>query len=141
MTCVVGPEYVCAVLEDRENRLLLQLRAPYSRIAGGLMTCFGGRVEGGETAEAALTRELDEEIGWHPTTVTPCCELWKVGRFIARFYRAQLDVAATMLRIEAGSAAILAPWPALPGLPLSPWHRPVLDAVRLGLDRAEVPAV
>jgi 8-oxo-dGTP pyrophosphatase MutT (NUDIX family) len=133
---VPEPEYACAVIADPESRLLLQLRPATARHAAGQLTCFGGRREEGETAEACLRRELAEELGWQPAALKPGCELWKGRRFIARFYRVQLDVPVEKLAVEAGSRAILASWADLPGLPVSPWHRAALAAIAAGQGKA-----
>jgi 8-oxo-dGTP diphosphatase len=53
---------VAAALVDGEGRVLLQRRAP-GRAMAGLWEFPGGKVEAGETPEAALARELDEELG------------------------------------------------------------------------------
>lgn len=53
---------VAAALIDREGRVLLQQR-PAGRSMGGLWEFPGGKVEAGERPEAALARELDEELG------------------------------------------------------------------------------
>ena len=132
------PEYACVVIADSQNRLLLQLRPATARHAAGQLTCFGGRREEGETAEACLRRELAEELGWRPAALSPGCELWKGRRFIARFFRAELDVPVEELKVEKGSRAILASWADLPGLPVSPWHRAALAAIAAGQDRAEL---
>jgi 8-oxo-dGTP pyrophosphatase MutT (NUDIX family) len=130
------PEYACAVITDVRDHLLLQLRPPTARHAPGLLTCFGGRREADEDAAGCLRRELDEELGWHPEAFAPCCELWKGPRFIARFYRAHFP--GGPLATEAGHAALWAPWSALPGLPISPWHRAVFDALSAGRVRADL---
>ncbi|MFD1034422.1 (deoxy)nucleoside triphosphate pyrophosphohydrolase [Sphingomonas hankookensis] len=51
-----------AALVDRDGRVLVQQRPPGTAMAG-LWGFPGGKVEPGETPEAALIRELDEELG------------------------------------------------------------------------------
>lgn len=53
---------VAVALVDREGRVLLQQRPPGGSMAG-LWEFPGGKVEPGETPEAALIRELHEELG------------------------------------------------------------------------------
>jgi 8-oxo-dGTP diphosphatase len=53
---------VAAALVDGEGRVLLQQRAP-GRAMAGLWEFPGGKVEAGERPEAALARELEEELG------------------------------------------------------------------------------
>ena len=53
---------VAAALADGEGRILLQQRAP-GRTMAGLWEFPGGKVEDGERPEAALVRELKEELG------------------------------------------------------------------------------
>lgn len=86
---------VAAALIDRRGRVLMQQRPPGKTLAG-LWEFPGGKVERGESPEAALVRELDEElgIGVTPMTLTAagfaseplgdrhlllllyCCRLW-----------------------------------------------------------------
>ena len=55
--------YVVAVaLVDREGRVLLAQR-PAGKNLAGLWEFPGGKIETGETPEAALVRELKEELG------------------------------------------------------------------------------
>lgn len=49
-------------LVDRDGRVLLAQRPPGKSMAG-LWEFPGGKVDPGETPEAALMRELDEELG------------------------------------------------------------------------------
>ena len=53
---------VAAALADGDGRVLLQRRAP-GRAMAGLWEFPGGKVEPGERPEAALVRELAEELG------------------------------------------------------------------------------
>lgn len=53
---------VAAALVDGEGRVLLQQRAA-DRSMAGLWEFPGGKIEQGETPEAALIRELHEELG------------------------------------------------------------------------------
>ena len=53
---------VCAALIDAEGRVLLAQR-PEGKSMAGLWEFPGGKLHPGETPEAALVRELDEELG------------------------------------------------------------------------------
>lgn len=53
---------VAAALVDPDGRVLIAQR-PAHKNMGGLWEFPGGKVEAGETPEAALVRELDEELG------------------------------------------------------------------------------
>jgi len=53
---------VAAALVDGDGRVLVQQR-PQDKTMGGLWEFPGGKVELGETPEAALIRELREELG------------------------------------------------------------------------------
>jgi len=53
---------VAAALRSTEGRILLQQRSP-GRAMAGLWEFPGGKVEPGERLEAALARELAEELG------------------------------------------------------------------------------
>ena len=55
-------DVVCGVIQDAENRVLVCLR-PAGKHLGGLWEFPGGKVERGESPEAALKRELREELG------------------------------------------------------------------------------
>ena len=58
----------CALI-DADNRILLAQR-PEGKSMAGLWEFPGGKVEEGETPEAAVIRELHEELG---ITVPPSC--------------------------------------------------------------------
>ena len=53
---------VAAAMVDHDGRVLVQQR-PEGTAMAGLWEFPGGKVEPGETPEAALIRELDEELG------------------------------------------------------------------------------
>jgi len=53
---------VAAVLVDGRGHVLVQQR-PEGKSLGGLWEFPGGKIEAGETPEAALVRELAEELG------------------------------------------------------------------------------
>ncbi len=55
-------QVACGVLVDGAGRVLLAQR-PEGKIAAGWWEFPGGKIEAGETALAALTRELAEELG------------------------------------------------------------------------------
>ncbi len=65
---------VAAALVDASGRVLLQQRAP-GRSMAGLWEFPGGKVEAGELPEAALVRELGEELGIEvdPAALSPAC--------------------------------------------------------------------
>ena len=52
----------CIVL-TRDGKILMQQRTPDWGSNAGKLTAFGGHIEPGETAMAALIRELKEELG------------------------------------------------------------------------------
>jgi 8-oxo-dGTP diphosphatase len=55
---------VAAAMVDGDGRVLVQQRPPGKAMAG-LWEFPGGKVDAGETPEAALIRELAEELGVH----------------------------------------------------------------------------
>ena len=60
---------VACALVDADRRVLIAQRPPGKSLAG-LWELPGGKVEAGETPEAALIRELEEELG--VSTKTAC---------------------------------------------------------------------
>jgi 8-oxo-dGTP diphosphatase len=61
---------VSAAIVDADGRYLLQQR-PLEKEHGGLWEFPGGKVEPGESPEAALAREIDEELGLRITAPEP----------------------------------------------------------------------
>lgn len=52
----------CIIL-TADNKILLQYRDESAHTFPGYLSCFGGRVEQNETAQQAIIRELNEELG------------------------------------------------------------------------------
>lgn len=67
-------DVACGVLVDSTGRILIAQRPP-GKIAAGKWEFPGGKIEPGETAAAALARELDEELGVHVRVATPLARL------------------------------------------------------------------
>ncbi|HEX8877070.1 MAG TPA: NUDIX hydrolase [Phycisphaerales bacterium] len=63
---MLQPRYCCAILIDSRGNLVLERRSPHDPIAGGMLACFGGGRDEGETPEETLSRELREELGFTP---------------------------------------------------------------------------
>jgi len=74
MTCGVVQGVVAVIPQD--DRLLVIRRAQGIR-AGGWWCFPGGAIEPGETPEAALIREIREELG---LDIRPCRKLWEWTR-------------------------------------------------------------
>ena len=53
---------VCAIIEDGAGRVLLAQRPAHKHL-GSKWEFAGGKIEAGETPEAALQREIKEELG------------------------------------------------------------------------------
>ncbi len=62
---------VSGALIVREGKVLLGRRSPHRRICPDTWDLIGGHVETGESLDAALVRELREEIGVLPTRFVP----------------------------------------------------------------------
>lgn len=67
---VMPLQVAVGVVINREDKVLVALRAAH-RHQGGLWEFPGGKVEPGESIQAALTRELWEEFGIHITHARP----------------------------------------------------------------------
>ena len=65
---------VAAVLHDSEGRILVGQR-PAGKTLAGLWEFPGGKLEPGEAAEAALRRELFEELGIQVRSCRPLMQL------------------------------------------------------------------
>ena len=63
---------VVAAVITRESRVLIGRRPSHKR-HGGYWEFPGGKVHQGETLEAALSREIVEELGVKATAISPPC--------------------------------------------------------------------
>ena len=80
-------QVVCAVIRDTAGRILLARRAPGQHLEGH-WELPGGKVEPGESLEAALQRELLEELG---LVVSVGKEL---ARIVYHYDRARIELIA-----------------------------------------------
>lgn len=119
---------VCAVIE-RGGRFLLAERPPGKKLAG-LWEFPGGKIEPGETPEAALHRELEEELG---------CQV-QVDRagppFVYEYDWGAISLHPFLCRLTQHSPEpaphehtrlTWATWPELRHHPLAPADEPVVD--------------
>jgi 8-oxo-dGTP diphosphatase len=84
---------VAAVVADAAGRFLVARRRPNTHLAG-LWEFPGGGVENGETAEAALARELTEELGVAIAVGEPITFAWhhdESRSVLLLFYRASIE--------------------------------------------------
>lgn len=91
-----------------DGRWLLQLRDDIEGILyPGQWALFGGHLDPGETPEAALRRELEEEINLAGSDLTPWFEL-RDGQRIRHFFRGPLAVPFGSLTLLEGQDMVLA---------------------------------
>jgi 8-oxo-dGTP diphosphatase len=93
---------------ERRGRWLIQLRDDVPGIvAPGTWGLFGGHLEPAETAAEGLRRELQEEIGWQATDLTPWFSRTSEVR-VAHFFRGTLTVPLEKLELAEGQDMKLA---------------------------------
>ena len=94
------PQYVCCWLQGPDDRWLIEQRDAARRHAAGQRTCFGGAVEP-EKVRAAITRELNEELGVRCDALAIACDLF-VDDADGTFYwrRVPADGGATALSAQ-----------------------------------------
>ena len=91
-----------------DGRWLLQLRDDIEGILyPGQWALFGGHLDSGETPEVALRRELEEEINWKGSDLTPWFEL-RDGQRMRHFFRGPLAVPFESLTLLEGQDMVLA---------------------------------
>ncbi len=122
---------VAAVLRDARGRILLTRRTE-GRDLAGLWEFPGGKVEPGETPEAALARELREELEIEAEVgaAVTCVEADSPGK------RVRLDVREVRFRGKPrgaeGQALAWVPLRKLPDYPMPPADLPVVELLLRG---------
>jgi 8-oxo-dGTP diphosphatase len=120
---------VAGVIRDARDRILLARRTE-GRDLSGLWEFPGGKVEPGETPEAALARELNEELGIEATVGAPLIDVPQ--RYPHKRLRLDVrEIAAWtgMLRSLDGQALSWVPPRKLADYPMPPADRPVVAAL------------
>lgn len=103
------PVRVAIAILHSSNQFLLQLRDNIPDIIyPGHWGLFGGHLEPGETPFTAVQRELNEEIGYCPTTLSEfsCYPDANVVRYV---YHAALAVEAQLVLNEGWDMSLLSP--------------------------------
>jgi 8-oxo-dGTP diphosphatase len=89
---------VCAVIEDAAGRVLVAQRPAHKHL--GLKWEFaGGKVEPGESAEAALVREIREELACAIVILRP------LPRFVHRYETITIEMIPFVCQLAPGSPA------------------------------------
>jgi len=156
------PLFVCLILTDARGRYVLERRPSTARAAPGKLTCFGGSREPGERPEAALDRELREELclscaaaGADCSSVVLVLVRQATPRIpphpphppippqpptpIAWFYRGHLPTGVEPVCRIPGHEVVFIDPDQLLDAELAPWHRAALTAFRNGQAVANVP--
>ncbi len=122
---------VAAALVDPRGRVLLTRRHADAH-QGGLWEFPGGKRESGESAEQALARELDEELGIRPRSLRPLIRVphaYPDRRVVLELFRVDAWEGEPQGR-EGQPLAWVAP-EALGGYPMPAADRPVVTALQL----------
>jgi 8-oxo-dGTP diphosphatase len=120
---------VAAVLRDRRGRILLARRTAGRDLAGA-WEFPGGKVEPGESPDAALARELEEELGIRIGASAPLIRVPQAypGKRIVLDVRVVADYAGTPHGRE-NQALAWTPLAKLSTYPMPPADRPVVAAL------------
>lgn len=101
MTTQAKVEVAIAIIHQ-QGKFLMQLRDDLPNILfPGHWGFFGGHIEPGEDADTGVRRELLEEIGHTPPTIT-LFETTEDDRVIRHFYQAELTVPIETLQLNEG---------------------------------------
>ncbi len=128
-------EVVAGALVDHAGRILLQQRHA-DRQHGGLWEFPGGKVESGESAVAALIRELHEELGIDlapdgPERLAAAAD--PAGGLVITLYTC-LDWTGDPRCLDAQTLGWFTPQE-MPGLAMPPLDRPLAAALELWLQQ------
>ena len=119
---------VAVALVDADGRVLVQQR-PAGRAMAGLWEFPGGKIEPGETPEAALVRELREELGIDVAAACLAPATFASERLGERHLLLLLYVCRKWRGVPAPLAASALRWVhpvALHGLAMPPADRPLI---------------
>jgi 8-oxo-dGTP diphosphatase len=121
-----------AVLWNPDGTVLLQHRDDVAGVKdAGKWSLFGGGIEPGEDPEAAMLRELDEEIGYRPERYHLFLVLYARDADFHLFL-AEIEEPVERLRLTEGQGfAYLTPEAALADLDLSDTARAALGALQI----------
>ena len=101
MTAIDKVEVAIAIIHQN-GKFLMQLRDDLPNILfPGHWGFFGGHLEPGEDADTGVRRELYEEIGYVPNTIT-LFESIEDDRVIRHFYQTELTVPVEDLELNEG---------------------------------------
>lgn len=94
--------HVAIAILHQENQFLMQLRDNNPAILyPGVWAFFGGHLDPGETPEAGVFRELAEEIGYRPPSLTPF-RSYSDERITRHVFYGPLTVAISELDLNEG---------------------------------------
>lgn len=71
------PSCVGAFIRDEHNRAYVHRRSADRRLLPGIWDVVGGHLEPGESPEAALAREIEEETGWKLRRIEAVIAEWE----------------------------------------------------------------
>ncbi len=124
-----------AALVDADGLVLVAERLPGTPL-GGLWEFPGGKIDAGETPEAALVRELDEELGIAPThleTLAFASHPLETGHLVLLLYLVRHWSGAVTPRL--GQRLQWVTPSALVGLAMPPADGPLVAALTTRLQR------